>query len=246
MFSSLFGRKKLKDPLDLGVLGADMHSHLIPGIDDGSPTMEASIMLVKGMKALGYRKLITTPHIGSDIYKNTPEIIQHGLEQLNSKLAQEKVDIQVEAAAEYLMDDGFATLLTENRLITFGNNYVLLELPYFNLPPNLYELTFELQIKGFKIILAHPERYLYWYNDFKKFEELKDRGIYFQLNMISLSGHYSPEVKKMAEKLTDAGMVDFLGSDLHNAYYLEVLRKTTYEIYLEKLLNSGKLLNHTL
>lgn len=246
MFSSLFGRKKLKNPLDLGVLGVDMHSHLIPGIDDGSPTLEASVMLVKGMKAMGYHKLITTPHIGSDIYKNTPEIIQQGLEQLQSKLAQEKVNIEVEAAAEYLMDDGFSNLLIENRLISFGKNYLLLELPYFYLPPNLYEITFELQIKGFKIILAHPERYLYWYNDLKKFEELKDRGIFFQLNMISLTGHYSAEVKKMAEKLTDAGMVDFLGSDLHNAFYLEVLRKTRYEIYLEKLLNSGNIMNYTL
>lgn len=246
MFGNLFKKKKLSVPVDLSDLVVDMHSHLIPGIDDGSPNMETSISLVKEMQALGYKKLITTPHIGSDIYKNTTEIIQQGLSMLQQRLREEKIDMEIVATAEYLVDDGFETLMNENKLQTFSKNFLLIELPYFHLPPNLYELTFELQIKGYKIILAHPERYLYWYNDFKKYQELKDRGIYFQLNMISLAGHYSSEVKKMAEKLIDADMIDFLGSDLHNMYYLDVLKKTRYEIYLEKVMNSGKIQNQIL
>jgi len=246
MFGKLFSKKKLSNPVELGDLVTDMHSHLIPGIDDGSPTLEASIELIKGMQSLGYKKLITTPHIGSDIYKNTTDIIQKGVALVRKELARQKINIQIEAAAEYLLDDGFGSLLKDNNLQTFGKNFILLELPYFHIPPNLYEVTFELQIKGYKIMLAHPERYLYWYNNMKIYEQLKDRGIYFQLNMISLIGHYSVEVRKMAEKLIDAEMVDFLGSDLHNAFYLRALENTRYEIYLEKALKSGKIQNHLL
>ncbi len=243
---NLFKKKKLDYPVSFKGLKTDMHSHLIPGIDDGSPDMDTSVFLIREMKQLGYQKLITTPHISSDIFKNTTEIIQKGLAALQHRLEMEKLDIKVEAAAEYLIDDGFEKRLNSNNLITFSNKFLLVELPYFHLPPNLYDITFELQIKGYKIMLAHPERYLYWFNNMKKYEELKDRGVYFQLNMISLTGHYSQEVKKMAEKMIDAQMIDFLGSDLHNQHYLNILKKSQFEIYLEKVLMSGKIQNHIL
>ncbi|MFW5707152.1 MAG: tyrosine-protein phosphatase [Bacteroidota bacterium] len=246
MFGKLFKKKKLKHPVDLSSLVADMHSHLIPGIDDGSPDMKTSLALIREMQALGYKKIITTPHISSDIFKNTVDNIQAGLASVKERLAQEQIDIQLEATAEYLLDDGFTNLLKKNEIQTFGNKHVLVELPYFHLPPNLYDITFELQTKGYRIILAHPERYLYWYNDMNKYEQLKDRGILFQLNIISLTGHYSPEVKKMAEKLIDANMIDFLGSDLHNFHYLQLLKNSTYEPYLLKAIESGRIMNHTL
>lgn len=246
MFGIFFKKKKLKEPVDLSELSADMHSHLIPGIDDGVPDMEAALALIEGMSELGYRKLITTPHISSDIYKNNAKIIQDGVARVQKKVKERKIPIEIVAAAEYLIDDGFENLLKNNELMTFGNKHLLIELSYFHVPPNLFDVTFELQIKGYKIILAHPERYLYWYNDMKKYELLKDRGIFFQLNMISLTGHYSGEVKKMAEKLIDAEMIDFLGSDLHNTNYLEYLKKCRYEPYLLKALETEKILNHTL
>jgi protein-tyrosine phosphatase len=246
MFGKLFSRKKLSDPVVLGDLVTDMHSHLIPGIDDGSPDLQTSVELIRKMQNLGYKKLITTPHISSDLFKNNPEIINEGLIKVHEALKQENIKIELTAAAEYLIDDGFETLLAENRLTPLSGKYLLIELPYFHLPPNLYEITFELQIKGYKIILAHPERYLYCFNDFGKYEELKNRGIYFQINILSLTGYYSPESKKLAEKMIDAEMVDFLGSDLHNKYYMEMLEKSRYEIYLEKALKSGRIINHLL
>jgi protein-tyrosine phosphatase len=246
MFGKLFSKKKLHVPVDLGLLATDMHSHIIPGIDDGSPNMETSIELVRGMQQLGYKKLITTPHISSDMFKNNPENISQGLNKLKQALLKEKINIELVAAAEYLVDDGFIDLLENNQLLPLSRKYILIELPYYHVPPNLYELTFELQIKGFKIVLAHPERYLYWYDEFDKYEELKNRGIYFQANILSLTGHYSPEAKKLAEKLIDADMIDFLGSDLHNLHYLEILKKARHEIYLDKLLKSGRIINHLL
>lgn len=246
MFGNLFKSRKLKQPVDISGLIADMHSHLIPGIDDGSPDIETSLTLIREMKSLGYRKLITTPHISSDFYPNTPEIIQNGVYLLNEKLREENIRITIEAAAEYMIDDGFTKLFEEGLLQTFSNNYLLIELPYYQAPPNLYELTFELQIKGYRIMLAHPERYLYWINDFKKFEDLKNRGVYFQLNINSLTGYFSREVKKQAERLIDADMIDFLGSDLHNLHYLQLLKISLFEPYLEKVINSSSIQNHLL
>ncbi len=246
MFGNFFKPKKLKHPVDLSGLITDMHSHLIPGIDDGSPDMETSLTLIREMKALGYRKLITTPHISSDIYPNTPEIIKKGVNLLNEKLREENIRMTIEAAAEYMIDDGFEKLFEKGLLQTFSNNYLLVELPYYQAPPNLYELTFDLQIKGYRIMLAHPERYLFWFNDFKKFEDLKNRGVYFQMNINSLTGHFSKEVKKQAEKLIDADMIDFLGSDLHNLNYLQLLKNSLYEPYLEKIIRSGNIQNHLL
>ncbi len=246
MLGNLFKKKKLKNPVDLSGLVTDMHSHLVPGIDDGSPDMDSSVELVREMHKLGYRKLITTPHVSSDIYKNSPETIQDGIAQLQQRISLEGIPVTLQASAEYMIDDGFELLIKENKLQTLGDKYLLIELPYFNVPPNLYDVTFELQIKGFKIILAHPERYLYWYHQMDKFEELRDRGIFFQMNIISLSGQYGGQVKKLAEKLVDLGMIDFLGSDMHNLQYLEIFKASLYEPYLQKIIESSNIKNHLL
>jgi len=245
-FSNLFGAKKLSQSLHLGVIGTDMHSHLIAGIDDGTSTINQSIELIKQMADLGYSKLITTPHIQGDVYKNTPEIIQSGLVELNAALLKENVQIEVSAAAEYLLDDKFEDKLLSKNLLTFGDNYILVELSYFSPHPNLLNFIFQLQIEGYKVILAHPERYSYWFNNFKKLEEIKERGVFFQLNMISLSGYYDIPVKKTAEKLVDNNMIDFLGTDMHNNNYMEGLKRTCFEKYLQKAIDSGKIRNNEL
>lgn len=243
---SFLKRDKKVDPQDLGILKTDMHSHLIPGIDDGSKEMSESIDLAEQLSELGYKRLITTPHIMHDYYKNTPEIIATGLDAFRAELKEKKIDLQVDAAAEYMLDDGFGARIEKGNLLTFGKKMVLVEMSSISVSPAIYEHIFNLQIAGYSIVLAHPERYAYWFNDFDKYRDLKDRGVYFQINTISLGGYYSLPVKKMAERLIDEGMVDFLGSDAHNQNYLDALQKARIEPYLKKILNSGKLLNSTL
>lgn len=248
-FLNIFRKKSasfLDNPLNLGLLHTDLHSHLIPGIDDGSKTMDESVMLVRELQSLGYKKLITTPHIMTDYYKNTPEIILSGLDQLRERLAVEKIDMEIEAAAEYMLDDGFEKKLYEGQLLTFGDNYVLVEMSYMVEPINLSSLLFELQTEGYKVVLAHPERYTYWHNNFKKHNEMNDRGIYYQMNINSLTGWYSEGSKKMAEKLIAEDMIKFLGSDMHNENYLNELKKSRHIPQLEKMLNNPKVLNSTL
>lgn len=246
IFSNIFGQKKLSEPLDISAIKVDMHSHLLPGIDDGVPDLQTSISIIKKLKEFGYQKIITTPHIMSDIYKNTPEIIISAANKVREAIANEGINIEFEAAAEYQIDDSFREHMLKNDLLTLKDKYILVELPYFSVPPGLNEIIFDLQINNYKIVLAHPERYVYWHHDFSKFEDLKYRDILFQINIISLTGTYSAQTKKLAEKFIDLDMVDFVGTDVHYPQHIKLLEKSLYLPSFEKLLKSGHLKNHLL
>lgn len=245
-FSRLFRSEKPGDPIDLAVLGVDMHSHFIPGIDDGAKTMKDSIEMITTMAELGYRKLITTPHIMGDFYRNTPAIISTGLEQVRRAVQEAGLEIEVDAASEYYFDFELEKKLDNERLLTFGDNYLLFEVSYMNAPDNLDGLIFKMQTSGYKPVLAHPERYPYWFRDLNNFEKLKDKGVLFQLNINSLTGHYSPETAKMANTMIDKGWYEFAASDCHHTGHLELLKKVRGAPALRKLVESGKLLNNTL
>lgn len=247
IFNRLFSRSKPGDPVNLGVLGVDMHSHFIPGIDDGAKTMKDSIQLLRGMEELGYRKVITTPHIMSDFFRNTPEIIESGMEQVRNAIKAEGLEIEIEAAAEYYYDYDLEEKQKKQRLMTFGVNYLLFEVSYMNAPDNLDAFIFNLMTDGYKPVLAHPERYPFWFSkNLEQFEKLKDKGVLFQLNINSLTGHYSPATKKIAEEMIEKGWYEFAGSDCHHTGHLELLGKARTEKSLAKLVESGKLLNATL
>jgi protein-tyrosine phosphatase len=244
-FKNLFSSSKTV-LADFSGVKTDMHSHLIPGIDDGAKTIEDSVALARRMHQLGYKKLITTPHIQHDFYKNTPEIILGGLEKVRTTLKVENIPIEIEAAAEYLLDDGFEELADGGNLLAFSGKHILVELSYFNPNPNLKSIVFNLQVDGFKVILAHPERYTYWFSNFEKFQDLKDRGVLFQLNLVSLAGFYPDPVKKYAEKFIEKGMIDLIGTDMHNMNYMAALENSMKEKSLVRLIESGKLLNSLL
>lgn len=231
---------------DFSAVGTDFHSHLIPGLDDGVKSIEESLELIRQFKELGFRKLITTPHAQDEYFKNEPDTIISGLKAVQEAIRNDGLDIEIEAAGEYLLDDGFEKKMHNGQLITFGDKFLLVELNYYSPHPNFKKFIFDLQIEGYKVILAHPERYSYWFRDFGKFTDLKDREIYFQVNTVSLAGHYSIEEKKFAEKLIKEGMVEFIGSDVHNQHYMNSLKAARSEKTLRGLIESGKLLNHTL
>ena len=248
IFSKIFGKSsQLKIAADLSVLKCDIHSHFIPGIDDGAQTMEDSIALIGAFGKMGYKKVITTPHILTDGYRNTPEIILAGLEKVRVALKTEGIPVEVAAAAEYYIDFDFERKLENEELLTFGAKYLLFEVSYLYPPDNLYSIIFKLLTNGYKPVLAHPERYNFWHNKFEKYEELKEKGVLLQLNINSLTGHYSPETKKVAELLIEKNMIDFLGSDCHHLNHVDLITSVAvYEKALHKLIESGKLLNNTL
>lgn len=244
--SNLFRKEQPSDPIDLSLIGVDMHSHFIPGIDDGAQTMNDSVTLITRMAEFGYRKVITTPHIMGDFYRNTPEIINAGLEKVRAAVKEAGVQIEIEAAAEYYFDFDLEQKLEKEKLLTFGKNYLLFEVSFMNSPDNLDGLIFKMQTNGYKPVLAHPERYPYWFNDLNNFERLKDKGVLFQLNINSLTGHYSPATAKIATKMIENGWYEFAGSDCHHTGHQELIERVRSAPALRKLVESGKLLNSTL
>lgn len=211
-------------PLDLSWLQTDMHSHLIPGIDDGSKSMEESIDLIRRLAGYGLKKIITTPHIMSEYYRNTPEIIRMGLEDLRRAVKMEGIEVELDAAAEYYMDEIFLEKVKEGeQMLTFGDRYILVETGFINKPQMLLDTIFHLEMAGYKPILAHPERYQYLIMDKKLQEELFERKLLFQVNLLSLTGFYSKQVKDFGETLVEKGVVALLGTDCHNSRYLDML-----------------------
>jgi len=239
-------KKENTEPLGLEWLQVDMHSHLIPGIDDGSKNLEESLSLIRRLKELGLRKLVTTPHVMSEYYRNTPEIIQLGLQDLREAIAKEGLDISIEAAAEYYIDEIFLEKVEKGeKLLTIAKNLVLVETGFINKPQMLFETLFNLELQGYKPVLAHPERYQYLIHDKNLQNDLLDRNVYFQVNLLSLTGFYSKTVKEFAELLIDEGKVKFFGTDCHNHRYLDMLDSLPKSRYYHKL-KSMDLLNHTL
>jgi len=242
----IFGGNEKLQPADLSVLGTDVHSHFIPGIDDGSESLEMSIELIEAMAGYGYKKVITTPHVMSDYYKNTPEIILGGLDKVREGVQKAGLDIEVDAAAEYYLDFEMEQLIKEKQLLTFGQNYVLFELPFISEPPMLADSIFNMQMAGYKPVLAHPERYTYWYDQYEKYAELSEKGVILQLNINSLTGYYSPATKKISERLVKDGLIRLLGSDCHHMNHTRLMQSARKEKGIHQLLESGNLLNSTL
>lgn len=221
----------------------DMHSHLLPALDDGVQSYEESIRLISELVDLGYEKLITTPHIMGDMFRNSKDNILIELEKLRLELDRRDIEITIEVAAEYYIDEWFIELIEKDDLLTFNDNYVLIETNFLSYHEQLFkEAIFKLKINGYKPIYAHPERYTYFWDDFDKYQEIKDFEIYFQINLVSLSGFYSPKVKSMAEKLIDSNMVEFVGTDTHSMDYIEAVKRALYFPSIEKL-GSMELLN---
>lgn len=245
---NLFSRKKAKGPrIDYSVLKTDMHSHLLPGIDDGSKDIEMSIQLIRGMKELGYQKLITTPHIISDMYRNTPEIINAKLAEVRAAVKKEGIDIELHAAAEYFLDEHVEELLkTKKPLLTISGNKVLTEFSMAFPSMNTKDILFDMQMQGYQPVIAHPERYIYLQQNKEFYRELKDIGCMFQLNILALSGYYGRSVKDLAEYLLNNGFYDLLGTDLHNFHHLEALQYAEMTAPLRKLIESGQISNNKL
>jgi protein-tyrosine phosphatase len=229
----------------LASLQCDIHSHLIPGIDDGSPDMETSVRLIRGLIGLGYKKIITTPHINADIFPNTPAIIRSGQIVVTEELRRLGIDVEFYAAAEYLMDEKFSRLLAAGEpLLTLKDNLVLVELSFAVPAINLREILFDMQLKGYQPVLAHPERYLYFGANKAWYDQLRVAGCFFQLNLLSFAGHYGRESRQLAEYLIKKQYVDFLGSDLHHEKHLELLRLSA-KIHrtVEELMQTGLIRN---
>jgi tyrosine-protein phosphatase YwqE len=241
-----FSRKK-SVALDLGWLNADMHSHLVPGVDDGSPNVDTSMQMIRGLLNFGYQKLITTPHILWEVYPNTSGTISGGLEKVRTALSAEKVDVEMHGAAEYFIDEYFEGLLEKKApLLTISGNMVLVEFSMITAPMDLQRVLFEMQMQDYQPVIAHPERYIYLMRKKSFFDDLKNAGCLFQLNLLSLAGAYGTTSVELAEYLAKMDYYDLAGTDLHNLKQLEMMKKLGGSPLLKRLKDSGRLINHKL
>lgn len=221
MFNLFQKRYFVQDSLDGFV---DIHNHILPGIDDGAANLEASKDLIEGFEKIGIKEFICTPHIMNDYYPNTPKSINQALQTLKDYLCKEGKQIKIKAAAEYMMDQAFLELLEKEKLLCLKENLVLVEMSYFQPPINLHEILFKLQTAQYKPVLAHPERYGFFHSKrLDKYKDLKSRGCLFQLNVLSLTGHYGKSIQDIAFKLLEDQMIDFLGTDTHQMRHLDKL-----------------------
>ncbi|AWG21443.1 histidinol phosphatase [Flavobacterium faecale] len=198
----------------------DIHSHLLPGIDDGSKTFEETLDLVQQLKQLGFSQFITTPHIIQHVWENTREQIEAKHLETVQYLKSHACEVPLKVATEYFMDDHFNQLVQANNLLTLKDNYVLVEMSYINAPIQLYSILFDLQVAGYIPVLAHPERYLFYHNSIQEYHKLKKAGCRFQLNLLSVTGYYGKQVALIAEELLQLGLYDFAGSDVHHAKHV--------------------------
>lgn len=249
-FKNLFGKKEEAPelpPINLDLIKVDMHAHLLPGIDDGSTSMENSMELISGLKDLGYQKVMATPHVMYDFYKNPTDKILSGLDEVRNSLAANNIDIEIEASAEYYFDEELKERLSKKDILGFGKeNYLLFEFSYFNEHQGVKEVLTEMFEKGYTPLLAHPERYPYFVEELHKYNELKEMGLKFQLNLLSLTGHYGESAIHGANYLIDNGFIDFIGTDTHRMSHIEGLKKALKTERLHDLINSGNILNHSL
>ena len=218
----MFGIFKSKYKLvESGILKGmtDIHSHVLPGVDDGSPDIETSLSLLRYMESLGLREVWLTPHIMED-YPSLNQKLQQRFEALRAAYSG---PLSLSLSSEYMMDAAFTGKL-KGELLPLGKNHLLVETSYMSPPVGLQELLMQVWNAGYLPVIAHPERYLYM--DEKDYGQLKERGYSFQLNLMSLSGYYGPFPKAVSEKLLKQEMYDFVGTDLHHlARYQPLLDK---------------------
>tara|TARA_Y100000766_G_scaffold274920_1_gene277392 strand:+ start:144 stop:875 length:732 start_codon:yes stop_codon:yes gene_type:complete len=233
MIFNLFKSKPtLKDLIPKGFV--DIHSHILPGIDDGAKNINESLKLISKMKNLGFSKIIATPHTYQGLYNNTNESIIKSYEKLSNKFEN---GIKVCFASEYLIDETIMERIKKNEILCLKDKFLLLETSFIDYPLNLYDIIFEIKLNGYIPVIAHPERYIYMHNDFKSYYKLKKMGCKFQLNLLSLTGFYGKDIRIISKKMINKNLIDFAGSDIHNLNHILQFDKKIDLKNFDKLIN---------
>jgi len=222
MFSIFKSKPTLLELIPINYV--DIHSHVLPGIDDGAQHINDSMFLLESMISCNFSKVIATPHTMQTVWNNTSETINGALNLVQTELPKLAGQLRIECASEYYLDDNLMKLVQKEKLLSLKENYILIEMSYMNAPIQLYEFLFELQLKGYQLVLAHPERYNFFHNKKKEYEKLKKVGCLFQLNLLSTVGYYGKNVTEIADYLLKENLYDFVGSDIHHKNHIRAFQ----------------------
>ena len=230
IFNLFKSRPNLKELIPRGFV--DIHSHILPGIDDGAKNVKESMELISEMKKLGFSKIIATPHTYEGVHNNTSETIKSSYELLNSKLNQE---LNLSYASEYMIDNSLLNKAKNGDLLTLKDKYILLEMSYAAPNKNFHEILFQICLMGYVPLIAHPERYRFFFKDKNKFELLSNIGCKFQINLFSLIGYYGKDITKNVNFLLENDFADYVGSDIHNLHQTKNFYKKIKISNIEKI-----------
>ena len=235
-----------KEPNILRYLNADVHSHLLPSVDDGVKDIETALSCINEMKRNGISKIYVTPHFQTHRFKNDEDDIKRRFDEFRTLVGEQISDMELCLAGEYLIDSGFEERLRTKKLLTINDKYLLVEFSFNQSMLGMEELFFEMQMKGYEVILAHPERYLYLNKDSKLIHNLKEQGVYFQSNIMSFGGFYGSESMRRAYQYVENGWINFLGTDIHGKKYRDALVDVCKKSKFQKLLKKNTFLNNQL
>ncbi len=244
----MFFKRTSIPEFDFSSIAVEMHNHILPGIDDGSKDTEESLDMLRLLEQIGYRKVIVTPHVITDLYPNTPVSITGAHAVLQEAIARDvtPLPIKIEIAAEYMVDEVLLDRFRKEPPLLMAGKYILIEFPTYQAPRNYKEVIFELSLKGYQPIIAHPERYVYAYRDPDFFHDLVQRGCLLQLNINSVLGGYGKTVRKLALQLLKLEVYDLLGSDIHNPRHAQALSEPSVRKELGKQLGAYPFKNKVL
>ena len=200
----------------------DIHSHILPGIDDGAKNIEESLKMISEMKKMGFEKIIATPHTYPGLYDNTTKSIKKSFEKLKKEIT---INKNISFASEYMLDPSLIQKAAKKDLLCIKDNFVLVEMSYLSAPINLYDILFEIIVNDYIPTLAHPERYIFFHKEFDKYYKLKKVGCLFQLNLLSATGYYGDHIKAITDKLIEKNLIDFVGSDIHSLKHVKAFER---------------------
>ena len=236
IFNSLF--KRQRQPL---FFATDIHCHILPGIDDGAPDADYGAELVMRMSAWGLSRIIATPHVVGEVYENTPESISAALTRLQESMHAKGIPTTVQSAAEHRLDDLFSRNIIADPLISHPGKHVLIENSFMQEARDIDSIVIRLTNRGYIPIMAHPERFVYYHSaNLKRYFELHRLGVRFQVNLLSIAGRYGSEPRHVAERLIEAGIVDFFGTDVHRHEHCDAIEAFLSSRNYDKLLNAIK------
>ena len=236
IFNSLF--KRQRQPL---FFATDIHCHILPGIDDGAPAADYGAELVMRMSAWGLSRIIATPHVVGEVYENTPESISAALTRLQESMHAKGIPTTVQSAAEHRLDDLFSRNIIADTLISHPGKHVLIENSFMQEARDIDSIVIRLTNRGYIPIMAHPERFVYYHSaNLKRYFELHRLGVRFQVNLLSIAGRYGSEPRHVAERLIEAGIVDFFGTDVHRHEHCDAIEAFLSSRNYDKLLNAIK------
>lgn len=191
----------------------DIHSHILPELDDGPQSIEESLLLAKDLEKIGFKTVFATPHVYPGVFNNTRESILESLSIFRDMLAEQNIGIDVRPGAENFI----APDIDPDQALTFNDDkkFILLELPFYDFPNYIEQVTFSLLSRGITPIISHPERNIRIQEETLLAKRLVERGVRLQVNITSFAGRYGGYVYDTANFLLNKGLVHYLATDCH-------------------------------